>query len=106
MRYRKFNLQALLDTSVKAVGNGGTSCKCSLHLKPFTANLRAIGVKLLKCVEGQFNKAFLLTMSNGHEIVARLPNPNAGPAFYTTASEVATRHFVCESYSPWYPCRS
>ncbi|KAJ5217349.1 hypothetical protein N7468_010357 [Penicillium chermesinum] len=76
MRYRKFNLQALLDTSVKAVGDG-LSC-----------------VKLLKCVEGQFNKAFLLTMSNGLEIIARLPNPNAGPAFYTVASEVATRHFL------------
>ncbi|OJJ41995.1 hypothetical protein ASPZODRAFT_137588 [Penicilliopsis zonata CBS 506.65] len=52
------------------------------------------GVKLLKCVEGQFNKAFLLTMSNGLEVVARLPNPNAGPAFYTVASEVATRQFL------------
>ena len=54
------------------------------------------GVKLLKCVEGQFNKAFLLTMSNGCEVIARLPNPNAGPSFFTTASEVATRHFVCK----------
>lgn len=52
------------------------------------------GVKLLKCVEGQFNKAFLLTMSDGCEIIARLPNPNAGPSFFTVASEVATRHFV------------
>ncbi|CEJ55679.1 hypothetical protein PMG11_01927 [Penicillium brasilianum] len=75
-RYRKFNVQGLLDASVKAVGIDG------------------ISVKLLKCVEGQFNKAFLLTMSNGFEIIARLPNPNAGPAFYTTASEVATRHFL------------
>ena len=33
-------------------------------------------------------------MSNGCEIIARLPNPNAGPSFFTTASEVATRHFV------------
>ena len=35
-------------------------------------------------------------MSNGCEIIARLPNPNAGPSFFTTASEVATRHFVCK----------
>jgi hypothetical protein len=55
-----------------------------------------IGVKVLKCVEGQFNKAFILTMDNGDELVARLPNPNAGPPFYTLASEVATRQFVCE----------
>ncbi|KAE8353953.1 kinase-like domain-containing protein [Aspergillus coremiiformis] len=77
MRYRKFNLQALLDASVKASGNGSNEC-----------------VKLLKCVEGQFNKAFILTMSSGDEIVARLPNPNAGPAFFTVASEVATRHLL------------
>jgi hypothetical protein len=55
------------------------------------------GIKLLKCIEGQYNKAFLMTMDNGAEVVAKIPNPNAGPAFYTTASEVATRHFVCES---------
>ncbi|OGE47113.1 hypothetical protein PENARI_c063G08313 [Penicillium arizonense] len=77
MRHRKFDLQGLVDVSVKAVGISGINC-----------------VKLLKCVEGQFNKAFLLTMSNGFEIIARLPNPNAGPPFYTTASEVATRHFI------------
>jgi len=51
-------------------------------------------VKLLKCTEGQYNKAFLMTMDNGAEVLARIPNPNAGPAFYTTASEVATRHLV------------
>ncbi|KAJ5587043.1 uncharacterized protein N7459_002808 [Penicillium hispanicum] len=79
MRCRKFNLQALLDRSIKATGNDGAKC-----------------IKLLKCVEGQFNKAFLLTLSNGCEIVARLPNPNAGPAFSTTASEVATRHSLRE----------
>lgn len=35
-----------------------------------------------------------MTMDNGVQIVAKIPNPNAGPAFYTTASEVATRDFV------------
>ncbi|KAE8423663.1 kinase-like domain-containing protein [Aspergillus pseudocaelatus] len=77
MRYRKFNLPALLSASSKVFGSDGNQC-----------------VKLLKCVEGQFNKAFILTMSSGDELVARLPNPNAGPAFYTIASEVATRHFL------------
>ena len=52
------------------------------------------GVKVLKCVEGQYNKAFLLTMDDGMEVFAKIPNPNAGPRFFTTASEVATRHFV------------
>ncbi|KAF5863575.1 Phosphotransferase enzyme [Aspergillus alliaceus] len=51
-------------------------------------------VKLLKYVEGQFNKAFILTMSSGDEIVARLPYSNAGPAFYTITSEIATRNFL------------
>lgn len=55
-----------------------------------------LGDKLLKCIEGQYNKAFIMTMDNGVEVLAKLPNPNAGPAFYTTASEVATRHFVCD----------
>ena len=40
------------------------------------------------------NKAYILTMDNGTEVLAKLPNPYAGPSFYTTASEVATRTFV------------
>jgi hypothetical protein len=52
------------------------------------------GIKVLKCIEGQFNKAFFMTMNNGAEVLAKIPNPNAGPAFYTTASEVGTRNFV------------
>ncbi|KAI9839782.1 MAG: Phosphotransferase enzyme [Sclerophora amabilis] len=79
VRYRKFNLQALLDAAVNSAGNGAKSC-----------------VKVLKCVEGQFNKAFLLTMDNQFEVFAKIPNPNAGPNFFTTASEVATRHFLRE----------
>lgn len=33
-------------------------------------------------------------MDNGAEVFAKLPNHSAGPAYYTTASEVATRTFV------------
>jgi len=33
-------------------------------------------------------------MDDGTEIIAKLPNPNAGPCHLTTASEVATREFV------------
>jgi hypothetical protein len=33
-------------------------------------------------------------MDNGAEIIAKLPNPCAGPLFYITASEVAARKFV------------
>ena len=41
-------------------------------------------------MEGSFNKAFLLTMDNGREVIAKVPCPNAGLPHYTTASEVAT----------------
>ncbi|TVY51693.1 Altered inheritance of mitochondria protein 9, mitochondrial, partial [Lachnellula cervina] len=55
-----------------------------------------LGTKVLKCIEGQFNKAFFMTMDNGLQVLVKIPNPNAGSAFYTTASEVATRNFVRE----------
>jgi hypothetical protein len=68
------------------------------HISSFflivTANVSNIGTRVLKCVEGQFNKVFMLTMDDGDEVVAKIPNPNAGPSFYMLASEVATRHFV------------
>ena len=47
-----------------------------------------------KLPEGQYNKAFLLTMDDGKRVVAKVPNPNAGRPHYTTASEVATMDFV------------
>ncbi|KAL4886042.1 hypothetical protein BJY04DRAFT_213581 [Aspergillus karnatakaensis] len=47
-----------------------------------------------KFMEGRFNKTFLFTLPNGTEIVAKLPNPNAGRPFYTTASEVAMMDFA------------
>lgn len=52
------------------------------------------GTQILKCQEGLYNKAFILTMDNGVELTAKLPCPAAGPQYYTTASEVATRTFV------------
>jgi hypothetical protein len=55
--------------------------------------------KVEKLPEGNYNKAFLLTMESGHQFVAKVPNPNAGLPFYTTASEVATMEFV-SSTSP------
>ncbi|KAF1851151.1 uncharacterized protein K460DRAFT_28798 [Cucurbitaria berberidis CBS 394.84] len=33
-------------------------------------------------------------MDNGAQVFAKLPNPNAGPAYYTTASEIATRQML------------
>jgi hypothetical protein len=51
-------------------------------------------VDVRKFTDGMFNKAFLMLMDDGQEVVAKVPNPNAGRAHYTTASEVATMDFV------------
>ncbi|EFE36904.1 uncharacterized protein ARB_04431 [Trichophyton benhamiae CBS 112371] len=51
-------------------------------------------VSVKKYPDGMFNKAFVLTMDNGREVVAKVPNPNAGIPHFTTASEVATMDFA------------
>ena len=40
------------------------------------------------------NRALLMTMEDGIQAVAKVPNPNAGRPHFTTASEVATMEFV------------
>jgi len=72
----KFNLEALIAVAEKAADS---DAKC---------------VEFTKLPEGNFNKTFLVTMSDGREVIARLPNPNAGRPHYTTASEVATMDYV------------
>ncbi|KAM5445163.1 hypothetical protein MaudCBS49596_007799 [Microsporum audouinii] len=74
-RHVKFNVGELATTAAKAIG--ATRC-----------------VKAQKCPDGLYNKAFLLTMDNGKEVIGKVPNPNAGPAHLTTASEVATMDFA------------
>jgi hypothetical protein len=49
---------------------------------------------IAKLAEGGFNKVFILRAKNGREVIARIPTPIAGPAHYTTASEVATMDFL------------
>ena len=51
-------------------------------------------ISVKKYPDGMFNKAFLMKMDNGREVVAKVPNPNAGIPHFTTASEVATMDFV------------
>lgn len=51
-------------------------------------------IKVEKYADGLHNKAFLLTMDNNEQVVAKVPNPNAGPPHLTTASEVATMDMV------------
>ncbi|KAJ8116979.1 hypothetical protein OPT61_g1714 [Boeremia exigua] len=75
-RYLKFDLNALVKVAENTMGSD-VSC-----------------VEVTKLPEENFNKTFLLTMHDGHQLIARLPNPNAGPARYTTASEVATMDYV------------
>ncbi|GKZ66423.1 phosphotransferase enzyme [Aspergillus niger] len=49
---------------------------------------------MAKIREGSYNKSFKLIMDNGKTVIARIPNPNAGPTNLTTASEVATMDLV------------
>lgn len=70
-----FDVQALQETAAHVTG--ANSC-----------------VEMSKLGEGNFNKNFLLKMENGIELIARIPHPNAGPAHFTTASEVATLSFL------------
>ncbi|KAF2206478.1 hypothetical protein CERZMDRAFT_103380 [Cercospora zeae-maydis SCOH1-5] len=45
-------------------------------------------------MEGGFSKALLLKKRDGSELIAKLPFKIAGPAHYTTASEVAVLQYV------------
>ncbi|EEP80177.1 predicted protein [Uncinocarpus reesii 1704] len=51
-------------------------------------------ISIKKYPDGMFNKAFLMSMDDGQEVVAKVPNPNAGIPHFTTASEVATMDFA------------
>jgi hypothetical protein len=50
--------------------------------------------EIKKLPKGNFNKTFLLTLDNGSQAIARIPNPNASRPHFSTASEVATADFV------------
>ena len=75
-RYVLFDMHGLGRIAAKALGS--KSC---------------VGVE--KYPDGMFNKALLLSMDDGAQAVAKIPNPNAGRPHMTTASEVATMEFVC-----------
>ncbi|KAG6063446.1 hypothetical protein E4U32_001241 [Claviceps aff. humidiphila group G2b] len=62
---------------------------------------RCLSIK--KYPDGMYNRTLLLTMDNGKEVVAKVPNPNAGQPHLTTASEVATMKFVREVLSTDVP---
>ncbi|KAL2067763.1 hypothetical protein VTL71DRAFT_15859 [Oculimacula yallundae] len=74
-RYRKFNIEELKRIGAESIG--AKFC-----------------VSITKLDEGGYNKVFKLIMDNGAVAIARIPCPNAGPPFKTTASEVATMDFA------------
>jgi hypothetical protein len=74
-RYLKFNIPELKRAAAEAIGS--TSC-----------------VQIEKLDEGSYNKVFLMTMEDGRDVIAKLPNPNAGRPHFSTASEVATMDYV------------
>ncbi|RHZ48909.1 hypothetical protein CDV55_101627 [Aspergillus turcosus] len=73
-RFVKFNVPALQQAAGRVLG---TRC-----------------AQMTKLPEGLYNKVFSLRMENGEEVLARIPNPNAGHAQYCVASEVATLDFL------------
>ena len=77
-RYVQFNVAELAQIAARSIG--ASSC-----------------VEIEKLPEGNFNKTFLLTMDDGNEVIAKVPNPNSGRPHFTTASEVATMDFVRNS---------
>ena len=56
---------------------------------------------MMKYQEGQYNKTFLLKFDDGSELIAKIPNPNAGPNILTVASEVATMDFVGSKFASY-----
>ncbi|MCJ1478981.1 Phosphotransferase enzyme [Lambiella insularis] len=74
-RFLVFNVQELQRIAAESVG-----AQCC--------------VSITKLAEGGYNKVFRLVMDDCSVAIARLPNPNAGPAQKTTASKVATMDFV------------
>ncbi|RAH65262.1 uncharacterized protein BO66DRAFT_462574 [Aspergillus aculeatinus CBS 121060] len=77
IRHVPFNMNELAKRAAESVGSTPTEC-----------------ARVEKFPDGMFNKAFLFTMQDGTQVVGKIPNPNAGRAHHTTASEVATMDFV------------
>ena len=84
IRRVEFNMNELAKTAAGSIGCTLAQC---VHIEKFP--------------DGMFNKSFLFTMQDGSQVVGKVPNPNAGRAHYTTASEVATMDFVSKIS---YPC--
>jgi hypothetical protein len=67
---------------------------CLLVASLFSEETRCVQIEK---IEGNYNKALLLTMNDGNEAIAKIPCPNAGPSSHVNASEVATLKFCMTS---------
>ncbi len=77
-RYVKFNVQKLCEKVSSITEHGAPVCK-------------------IDKMEGGFSKALLMTIEDGAEVVAKIPNPTAGRAKYSTASEAAVLQYSKQS---------
>ncbi|CRG86366.1 hypothetical protein PISL3812_03372 [Talaromyces islandicus] len=107
MRYVEFNLDALISRALRKGRDNpkpeGKECKFSPpypDIGSLSIPLTDTGVKVTKLLEGDNNKTLLLTMNDGDEVIARLPNPIAGPSYFTVASEIATRRLISLTLDP------
>ena len=95
-RYLSFDLEQLIKVAVTTVHARG-ACYCNISYT-IVVCWRPVdwlsGTKVLKCQEGPYNRAFIMTMDNGSKVFAKLPCRATEPKHYITASEVATRKFV------------
>ncbi|KAL8827064.1 MAG: hypothetical protein Q9170_007160 [Blastenia crenularia] len=74
-RYVKFDMNELARIAADSVG----SSPCQ---------------RVEKYAEGESNKIFLVTTEEGKEVIAKVPQPQAGCPHFTTASEVATMDYA------------
>jgi hypothetical protein len=83
LRHNPFDMNALARIAAEAAG----SPNC---------------VKIEKTTEGVYNKIFLMTMEDGCQVFAKVPDRNVRPGHFITASEVATMEFVsvCLKHDP------
>ncbi|KAH8425311.1 uncharacterized protein LDX57_003068 [Aspergillus melleus] len=74
-RYAEFDVEALKTVAASSVGRDAV-------------------LQIKKLAEGGFNRVFVLTMSDGFEVIAKTPYPVTVPTKLATESEVATLDFL------------
>ncbi|KAL4802496.1 hypothetical protein BDV18DRAFT_146832 [Aspergillus unguis] len=73
IQHVKFDMDRLIKSATRALGLLPKNC-----------------IKVEKFYDAKFSRTFLFTMDNNREVLAKIPHPDAGLPYYTTASEVAT----------------